>query len=451
MIGTLAGCLLASVAFGQLPARLGSPSNSAPEPTSPALPSQPVPVSAPSPSPTLGPIRDHLPTRPRLLEDNFRDCDFRDCAAPPGECQDECGDCCPDGVKARFSVRHDFGSGVGYTHGYTYVEGFVPLYQPTPGSLVFGDVRAVNFDDARRWEFNAGAGYRTHVEGPDAVLGVNGFYDGRRTDSQFFHQIGVGGEALFGRWELRGNGYFIVGNDRQMTLDTGPLAVGVAANQLIVQRLQIYDVAMGGLDLEGGVLLPVLPKLAPRLFLGYYHYSAEQMQSINGIRARMEAWLGEICSLHLAVQNDAVFDTTVTGGLALHFGGTRQRRDGGPRSVEERLGQRVVRDVNIVIAQDNVYQQQQFPLTVDLAPIPANVTGATTVPATAAAQQDDPTPPPGYICLHVRPPFPGAPGHPETFPGHKFPPGFHHDAFPGRGRWLCVWWPENKPLPGILR
>jgi hypothetical protein len=35
------------------------------------------------------------------------------------------------------------------------------------------------------------------------------------------------------------------------------------------------------------------------------------------------------------------------------------------------------------------------------------------------------------VCL----PFPGRPGDPETFPGKHFPPGFHHDCFPGRGRY----------------
>src|SRR5262249_15708934 len=50
-------------------------------------------------------------------------------------------------------------------------------------------------------------------------------------------------------------------------------------------------------------------------------------------------------------------------------------------------------------------------------------------------------------------PFPGRPGNPETFPGKHFPPGFHHDGFPGEGPYkhLCISWPKHLPKPWILR
>src|SRR5262249_43488011 len=88
----------------------------------------------------------------------------------------------PPPMPPRPSIRADFGDGVGYTRGFTYLEGFVPLYQPSEESVLFADTRVVNFDDLDRWEVNAGGGYRFHTDWLDGVWGANAFYDGRRTE-----------------------------------------------------------------------------------------------------------------------------------------------------------------------------------------------------------------------------------------------------------------------------
>jgi hypothetical protein len=258
---------------------------------------------------------------------------------------------------------------------------------------------------------------------------------------------------------LRCNGYIVVGDDRHLAAES--FTTSIVGNQLFFERAQLFDVAMGGLDVEIGGLLPVLPQLSPRAFVGYYHYSAEGMQSANGVRGRFEAWLCDNCSLHFAIQNDAVFDTTVSGGLAIHFGGPKMRRDGGPRSVEERLAQRVVRDVDIVIAQD--VQRQTFTIIQDVPPFPVSGavgSGGSTAPPPPGGGSGSETPPPQPgsgkppvcytppVCYPMpkcdpppscwRPiclPFPGRPGDPKTFPGKHYPPGFHHPCFPGKGRY----------------
>lgn len=384
-------------------------------------------------------------------------------ASPQAGPKESIGDCateyaepwlgkCPSfcGLPARWTVRADVGDGVGYSRGFSYLEGFVPLYQPADAEVLFGDIRVVNFDDLNRWEFNGGAGYRAHAEALDAVWGVNAFYDGRHTDTHFFHQIGVGAELIFGNWEIRSNGYIIVGDHQKLNSDS--VFASVAGNQVTFDRFQTFDVAMGGFDIEAGGLLPFLPEFSPRAFIGFYHYSADGMPTANGIRGRLEAWLTPNCSLHFAIQNDAVFDTTVSGGLALHFGGSRMRHDGGPRSVEERLDQRVVRDVDIVIAQKVDVERTLVAFPVESVPPATGVsdTGAKIPVPSSNGSDGTPSPsnnppptnsppnnppptchPPGCCCL----PFPGAPGDPSTFPGHHFPPGFHHDCFPGLGRY----------------
>lgn len=345
-------------------------------------------------------------------------------------------DASPTGIPPRLTLRHDFGDGVGYTRGFSYLEGFIPLDQPTDQSLLFGDLRVVNFDDQNRWEFNAGGGYRDYADPLDAVWGVNAFYDGRHTDHHFFHQVGIGAEALFKRWEFRCNGYFIVGENQKLASES--VVPAVVGSQLIFDRIRVREVAMGGLDAEFGVRLPVLTRFDSRIYAGFYHYSAEGMQSANGVRGRLEAWPCDYCSIHFAIQNDGLFDTTVNGGLALHFGARHARSDPDAGSVESRLGQRVVRDVDIVIAQRADHDRYHFALKPAVDPPkttgdPPPATGGASNPSTK-----DPCgsqPPCQPLCQWYCLPFPGAPGNPATFPGHHFPPGFHHDCFPGLGRY----------------
>jgi hypothetical protein len=353
-------------------------------------------------------------------------------------------------------VRHDIGDGVGYENGFTYLEGFMPLWQPDERSLLFSDLRAVNFDHGSRWEFNGGGGYRSLFHPLDVVLGVNVFYDGRHTDSNFFHQIGVGGEALFGFWEVRCNGYFIVGNDRQLAFDSGPVLSGVVGNQVLIDRFQRFEVAMGGVEVEVGAPLPVLTEFAPRAYVGYYHYDADGMPAADGIRGRLEAWATSRLSVHFAIQNDTVFDTTVSGGLALHFGGAPVRRDDGPRSVEERLGHRVVRDVNLVIAEQNVFEREQFALRAqpDVASLVLIPSGSTAPPPGGSTN-----PPDGWLC----PPDDDddrdddeCDDDDDHRPGRvvcvRWPKGFHHKHFKGhKKKWLCFFWPRDRSLPHILR
>jgi hypothetical protein len=354
----------------------------------------------------------------------------------------------PCGIPSRWTIRTDVGDGVGYTRGYTYLEGFVPVYQSSESEVAFADARVVNFDHWDRWEFNAGGGYRRYLDKFDVVGGLNLFYDGRQTDTNFFHQIGVGAEALFDRWEVRCNGYFIVGPHEQVASDSFDAAI--VGNQMVVDRMRIFDTAMGGVEAEVGAFLPVLPEFSPRAYVGIYHYSAEHMQSATGIRGRIEAWLGTHCSIHFAIQHDDVFNTTVSGGVALHFGGPREGCQG-CRSVDERLGQRVVRDPDIVTSSRAELERAHFALQEDpviLAassslttgndnpvPTPTNH-GMPVLPGASPPPSGTPppasgTPPPMYYCL----PFPGAPGNPATFPGNHFPPGFDHLCFPGLGHY----------------
>lgn len=242
-----------------------------------------------------------------------------------------------DLIPWRWSLRHDFGSGVGFKNGFTYLEGFIPLLQ-SRGDLAFGDVRAVNFDDARQWEFNAGFGARHFLEQANVVVGANAFYDARNSLYNTYQQVGLGLEALGERLEFRTNGYFV----------TGPAhtVVGIPGMTGAFQ-----EIAYSGAEAEVGGRLPYFDLIKTRAYIGYYMYTASESATAQGIRGRFESDITDRISLHASVQRDRLFDTTATVGIAIHFGAPAFRRGSGAPTLSERMGQRVVRDVNIVLDQ----------------------------------------------------------------------------------------------------
>ena len=108
---------------------------------------------------------------------------------------------------------------------------------------------------------------------------------------------------------------------------------------------------MAGFDVELGRELPSwFDDVRTSAYVGFYHYDAPGMQSANGVRGRLESWIGENVSLNLTVENDAVTNTTVSGGISFHWGGvSRAARQADPLAAK--LGDRVVRAPDIITQQ----------------------------------------------------------------------------------------------------
>lgn len=252
-------------------------------------------------------------------------------------------------IRSRFTVRYDHGDGVGYEEGYSYVEGFVPLRQ-NRGSLFFGNLRVVNFNSSDIWEFNGGLGVRKYNSCTDRVVGFHAHYDGRTTRAgNYFNQVTLGFESLGKHLDIRGNAYLPIGDRRQLIADGGFVNPRFQGNTILLDRSRLFEVALRGCDFEIGTPVPGLQKWDVRAFAGGYHYSAEGTPEVNGVRGRLEANPHEMLSLFVSIQNDDVFDTTLHGGFALHFGPGRRTRSLPGGSVEQRMGDRVVRDPNIVV------------------------------------------------------------------------------------------------------
>ena len=255
----------------------------------------------------------------------------------------------PETITPRYTLRREFGDGVGYDGGYTYFETFLPVWQNPGQSILFGNVRVVNYDDERYWETQLGGGARARL--CETIVGVNAFYDGRNTDVRYYNQAGFGVELLRRNWELRSNVYLPVGQRRTQVGDTGFYNPQFVNTNISLDRTFTNESSMGGFDVEVGRQLPSwFEAVRTSAYAGFYHYDAPGMQSANGVRGRLESWIGENVSLNLQIENDAVTNTTVSGGISFHWGGvSRAARQADPLSAK--LGDRVVRAPDIITQQ----------------------------------------------------------------------------------------------------
>ncbi|GIT29364.1 MAG: hypothetical protein Ct9H300mP1_14100 [Planctomycetaceae bacterium] len=134
----------------------------------------------------------------------------------------------------RVGVGHNAGSGVGYSEGFTTLEGLVPLIEDPERSLFFADLRMLLNNQATLGA-NLGLGHRVFDDDLGRTLGLFAWYDFRDTGNHQFHQLTLGFETLGEYLDFRSNVYIPNVSDRQKGLDN---RFG-AGHQLFVDRTEI--------------------------------------------------------------------------------------------------------------------------------------------------------------------------------------------------------------------
>ncbi len=255
--------------------------------------------------------------------------------------------------RPRFSFVYDAGKGIGYQNSFTSLEVFVPLAQPTSDRLWYADFRGLfNKDGASGG--NLGVGRRLWDPAFDATFGLHLYYDYRQTAANQFQQLSPGFDILTDCWEFRVNGYLpLVFDDRKPPPDQ------FRGHVLYIDR---FETALSGMDMELGVPIPLCDRFQPKLLGSVYSFDGPAHDRFWGWRARVEGQVSEAVSLHLSVQDDPLFDTTVNFAVAVRFpGGALMRQRPLARLVEgllsypfrrradERLAADVYRLQNVVV------------------------------------------------------------------------------------------------------
>ncbi len=202
-----------------------------------------------------------------------------------------------------------------------YAEGFLPLQQSPGRHLTFSEAKIFSELDDRLMGGTLTLGHRWFSETGKRLMGGYVSYDYRNTGKTGFNQIGLGLESLGDKLDVRLNGYLPVGQSENRVESELTGAAQFQGNQLQLDRLQRFETALAGLDMEvSGPLMP-LGADALRAGLGVYYYRGENVDGFMGLRGTLRAKPTRNLDLQLGVQHDSQFDTRVTFGIGLTFPG----------------------------------------------------------------------------------------------------------------------------------
>ena len=209
----------------------------------------------------------------------------------------------------RFGLAHDVGDGIGFDDSFTTLEYMTPIRGENEWDIFFSDLRFILRNDATIGA-NLGLGYRVYNRSMNRIFGANIFYDYRDTDYNEFHQLGFGVESLGPILDFRANGYIPDVDEVH----------GQLPNAFVGHRLILHEeVAMTGGDIEVGINLLDSDRVQARVLGSVYHFDGHGGDNATGWRARAEGALNQQFWLDASVQEDDVFGTTVSVGLAIRY------------------------------------------------------------------------------------------------------------------------------------
>ena len=229
----------------------------------------------------------------------------------------------------RFNLSHIESKGVGYNQGYSTLSGFFTLQANS--FLSFLDMRAHVFNDGK-WASNVGLGTRYLLDSSSYMVGVNGYYDYRKTKHLHYNQVGVGFEAFLHSWEFRTNGYLPVG-DKSKTLSNTLTSVSFktfSGHDILINEhyLKVNEASMRGFNAEVGVH-PYHFHSNYDLFLGAsgYYFNADNGQTTWGGKLRAKAQISSYFLIELSDSYDHVFHNRFQGSVALRISLGKKQED----------------------------------------------------------------------------------------------------------------------------
>ncbi len=212
----------------------------------------------------------------------------------------------------RVSARHIEGNGVGYSHGYTSVDGFFAFIDPADAYWIpFLDTRVHVFNNGRP-AVNAGVGVR--YLGSQRVWGLNAYYDYRNTHHHNYNQASLGLETLGELWDLRLNGYLPVGRGKSSF--SHPQFDHFEGHHLIVRRKREF--ALKSANAEVGFHVDTMKKM-PFYFAGGPYYLVGQGKQAWGFEARATVDIIENVRLEANTSYDRIFRGIAQGQISLIF------------------------------------------------------------------------------------------------------------------------------------
>lgn len=211
----------------------------------------------------------------------------------------------------RVTARHIEPKGIGYNHGYTTLEGFVPLYNGSDTWMPFLDLRSHIFNNGKP-AINTGLGIRYLAK--QRIWGVNTYYDYRKTKRQHYNQVAFGLESLGSVWDVRINGYIPVGTKQSSNYDTN--FYQFQGNSAILQAT--YEYALGGFNAEGGIHVDHFENFPLYFTAGTYYLTGKAATTWGG-QLRGSVCIFDHVKIDANVSYDHLFKWIGQGQVGLNF------------------------------------------------------------------------------------------------------------------------------------
>lgn len=250
----------------------------------------------------------------------------------------------------RVEVHHIEGKGIGYTKGYTSLEGF--FGRRMSRYLPFIDLRGHVFDDGK---FAANAGMGLRYLSSSWVFGGNVYYDYRQTHHTHFNEIGLGLETLGKRWEFRVNGYLPVGAKKSPGFHKHKSSFcefkGFEGNLMLVDQItikkKIVEEAMKGIDAEAEYHLFVKGVYDVYGAAGPYYFVKDSGGHAVGGKARLGINITEYLRLEAIGSFDNLFHGIAQGLISVNipFGKKLFRAKNNRQSMNCNLATRFIQPV----------------------------------------------------------------------------------------------------------
>jgi parallel beta-helix repeat protein len=224
---------------------------------------------------------------------------------PPSKppCNQEC-------QPLRISARHIENKGIGYNTGYTTLEAFLAAPTDLWAVMPFVDLRGHIFNDGH-WAANGGVGLRSLMK--DRVYGAYAYYDYRDTQRKGYNQVSFGLETLGTLWDLRLNGYAVVGDRRTRPYHT-QFSQFAGNNIYYTQKFQY---ALSGGNAEVGFYPLKMQDFTLYTGIGPYYLKGPARGAVWGGETRIKFMWKEYVGAELSYSYDHTFKNIVQGQVFL--------------------------------------------------------------------------------------------------------------------------------------
>lgn len=230
------------------------------------------------------------------------------------------------------------------------LEAFFPLFQSPGRNLTFLEGKLLVTTSNGALGGNLLLGHR-FISDSGSLLGGYVSFDSRNTGETVFNQLGAGFESLSESLDFRTNVYLPVGSKSVLLGLKTPGTFAFRGNALEIDRVQLFQQALTGIDAEIGTKLASLGNGALRGYAGLYYYTADNINSFIGVRGRLVARPNDNLVVGLTLQSDSVFDTRLIFNIGINLSGVGSGRRS-ETSVLDRMNESPERQSSITV--DNV-------------------------------------------------------------------------------------------------